>query len=475
MYQTKTNIKTLIPLLLITIALLMATTACEPAPTAPELPDIELPNVPSPNIPGNILDDAPTQPTVAPSPTATRPAPTVTPAPTPSPTATAPVAMEPANVVLVPRLEIAEVPADLPDYSRKDWKHWTDTDRDCQNTRAEVLIEESTASPAFATADHCRVTGGSWNGPYTGQTFTDAVDLDIDHLVPLKNAHLSGGWQWDAARKEDFANSMAPDYHLIAVEKYANRAKGARGPEEWQPPDPTYHCQYARDWIAVKSAWGLTANPAEWAALESMLATCAYPVRIGDATGTVIPTLAPAPTSVATTTPPAITTAEPQSGALVITEIMPDPSAVRDTAGEWFEVHNPNPQQTVNLEGWTIRNEGGDQHRIATEILLPPGGYLVLARNSDATVNGGIAAAYQYGKLSLTNDGDVIELVDPAGQVADRVAYTEELVFPGASTSLTPSALDSTANDNPANWCRAATSMPNGDFGTPGQKNDPCP
>ena len=148
----------------------------------------------------------------------------------------------------------------MPQYSRADWKHWIDSDGDCQNTRAEVLIEESNASPVFATDRRCRVVGGSWNGPYTGQTFTDASDLDIDHLVPLKNAHLSGGWRWDAERKEDYANSVAADYHLIAVEKYANRGKGAKAPDEWQPPDPSYHCQYAQDWIRVKAAWGLSAH-----------------------------------------------------------------------------------------------------------------------------------------------------------------------------------------------------------------------
>ena len=434
--------------------LALAASACDSVPSAPDITDIPLPTISTNGLVDNPRPTEVVPPTRGPEPTA---------APDPVPVTSSPIdGSSTTGAIPVPRLVIAEIPADLPAYSRKDWKHWNDTDGDCQDTRAEVLIIESATSPTFATDRGCRVTGGRWNGLYTGQTFTEAGDLDIDHLVPLKNAHLSGGWQWDEERKEDYANSMASDYHLIAVEKYANRSKGARGPEEWQPPDVSYHCRYSRDWIAVKADWGLTATAAEWEALEAMLATCAHPLATGEGTAAIAPSPAPTPTT------------EPFTGSLVISEIMPDPSAVRDTAGEWFEVHNPDKDQGISLQGWTIRKDGGDEHRISTGLVVPLGGYVVLARNGDAEANGGIGATYEYGGVTLTNNGDAIELVEPAGQVVDRVEYNEDLVFAGASTSLDPGSLNVDANNDEASWCRALTAMPNGDFGTPGQENDAC-
>jgi hypothetical protein len=52
----------------------------------------------------------------------------------------------------------------------------------------------------FDTRDFL-IIGGTWHDPYSGNTVTHPGDLDIDHLVPLANAHVSGGWTWDPERK----------------------------------------------------------------------------------------------------------------------------------------------------------------------------------------------------------------------------------------------------------------------------------
>ena len=183
-------------------------------------------------------------------------------------------------------------------YDRDDWKHWVDADGDCQNTRAEVLIDESQAPVTFTPASSgCTVATGIWEGPYTGQAFTQASDVDVDHMVPLKNAHDSGGWAWSATRKRDYANDFANPQHLIAVDDGTNQSKGARGPEAWKPPLQSYWCRYALDWIGIKNTWTLTVTSAEWTALESMLVTC--PGGSPSITPSVVvltPTSSPTPT-----------------------------------------------------------------------------------------------------------------------------------------------------------------------------------
>lgn len=174
----------------------------------------------------------------------------------------------------LPGLVIAELDATLPLYDRGDWSHWIDLDGNCVNTRHEVLAAESLVEASWDADDPCRVEFGQWDDPYTGLTFTVASELDVDHMVPLANAHASGGWRWSAEERRAYANDLTEPPHLIAVQAAANRSKGARGPEAWRPPNLGHHCQYARDWIEIKARWGLTATATEWLALLEMLDTC---------------------------------------------------------------------------------------------------------------------------------------------------------------------------------------------------------
>jgi hypothetical protein len=156
-------------------------------------------------------------------------------------------------------------------YNRKEYRHWIDEDRDCRNTRHEVLIEESLKPVGFKTGKGCKVASGRWLGSFTGRTFSSPKKLDIDHLVPLKEAHDSGAYAWSKSKKRDYANDMSHPDHLIAVASGANRSKGAKDPAEWMPPDKSYWREYARAWTGTKLRWGLSADARELAVLRSIL------------------------------------------------------------------------------------------------------------------------------------------------------------------------------------------------------------
>lgn len=144
-------------------------------------------------------------------------------------------------------------------YNRKDWKHWIDEDGDGQDTRQEVLIEESLIPVIFNK--NGKVQYGMWLCLFTGQYFTNSSQLDIDHVVPLKHAHDSGGYKWSAERKMAFANELDDPNHLIAVSKSANRSKGSKSPLEWLPPNEDFWCEYISIWISIKDKWELEINP----------------------------------------------------------------------------------------------------------------------------------------------------------------------------------------------------------------------
>lgn len=148
-------------------------------------------------------------------------------------------------------------------YNRShDFGGWIDEDGDCQNTRQEVLIRDAEAPPTLSE-DGCKVIKGLWNDPYTGEIFTNPKDLDIDHLVPLKNAYISGADQWDKEKRVKYANYLGNDYHLIAVKASENRKKSDKGPEKYLPPKKDYQCQYVSDWTKVKNEWKLSINSEE--------------------------------------------------------------------------------------------------------------------------------------------------------------------------------------------------------------------
>ena len=106
-----------------------------------------------------------------------------------------------------------------------------------------MLIAESLIPVQFDSWG-CNVVSGQWLDPYTGQTFTDPSDLDIDHVVPLAEAHRSGASHWLPQLRTQFANDLWFPGSLIAVSASAIRTKVDRDPAVWLQPNPALQCDY---------------------------------------------------------------------------------------------------------------------------------------------------------------------------------------------------------------------------------------
>ena len=186
-----------------------ATTA--PATEPPtEMPTTAAATSPQPTPTATATTAAPTPPTATtpPTPTPTAELPTLTPTPTSQPARPTATTTIPTSVL---RVTLSTIPSNLPTYDRHDWKHWTDADGDCQDARNEVLVAESRGTVSFRTNRGCKVSSGQWLAPYTSAVVTDPSKLDVDHMVPLTNAHAhaSGAWNWSAEQREQYANHLA--------------------------------------------------------------------------------------------------------------------------------------------------------------------------------------------------------------------------------------------------------------------------
>jgi len=121
---------------------------------------------------------------------------------------------------------------------------------------------------------------------------------------------------------------------------------------------------------------------------------------------------------------------------LFITEVMANPKHVSDSMGEWFELFNPTTE-AIDLAGLTLSDDGSNSHTISADdiLLINPGQYFVMARNSDSTSNGGVIADYVYSGFTLGNSGDQIVFSNNLTELL-RLNYSAGFDTAGTSMEL---------------------------------------
>ena len=169
------------------------------------------------------------------------------------------------------------------------------------------------------------------------------------------------------------------------------------------------------------------------------------------------------------------------ASALVITEVMADPTAVADSNGEWFEIYNTTAV-LMNLVGLVVHDNALDEITVTTDLWIAPFDHLVLGNNASPSQNGGAEVDYEYPAIDfvLDNTDDVLVL-EHDGIVIDNIQYGGALGWPdptGASLSLDPGVYDASLNDDGDSWCETHAwpvyQLDAGDYATPGSLNPSC-
>ena len=155
----------------------------------------------------------------------------------------------------------------------------------------------------------------------------------------------------------------------------------------------------------------------------------------------------------------------PAPGAVVVNEIAYDPPSPQPSSNEWVEVVNRSAA-AVDLGGLRIVDSaGGTSAAVPGALVLPPGGFAVLAANGTAFAAAypGVAFTALATFPSLNNTGDTVRLV-LGGTDLDAVAYLPSWGGTDASLERRDPAGPSTAASNFGTTTDPA-------FGTPGRQN----
>lgn len=186
-----------------------------------------------------------------------------------------------------------------PDYKRSDWGRWLSTGERGLNgcrfdTRHSQLRDAGIRSPkTFVMSDEkgksCRVRSITITDAYTGIPYTgSARKVDVEEVVPMAEAHRSGGWKWTADEKQAFHND--PLNHVL-VHESVNSSKSDRDPggqrfgkkngvqviiqgKPWLPPDREAKCRFGVTWLTVKAKYRLAMDAAEVGGIVKAVAAC---------------------------------------------------------------------------------------------------------------------------------------------------------------------------------------------------------
>ena len=154
-------------------------------------------------------------------------------------------------------------------FNEDDWPFEEDFDQDCQSTRQEMLILTSKTEVRYTNPRNCVVRTGEWLDEYTGKTFTVAVQIDIDHVIPRMYAHTHGGDRWMPEKNPVFQRPT--ESH--AGRQARNSPQARQRPERYMPRDD-FQCEYAQLWEVIAEKYDIQLESSDRNEIRRVLEGC---------------------------------------------------------------------------------------------------------------------------------------------------------------------------------------------------------
>ena len=162
-------------------------------------------------------------------------------------------------------------------YSREQFPHWKDPDKNGCDSRNDILKRDLTKVVFKEGTNNCKVIAGTLLDPYSNKVIAfdlnkSSSTIDIDHVVALSNAWQTGAFQLTLEQRTNFANDPL---NLLAVDFKLNRQKGDGDAATWLPPYKSYRCTYVARQVSVKTKYKLWVTAPEKTAIANLLKSCA--------------------------------------------------------------------------------------------------------------------------------------------------------------------------------------------------------
>ena len=154
-------------------------------------------------------------------------------------------------------------------YLKEDWPHWQLVSG-CKTMRTVVLENTSKVPVTWTNPRQCEIREGLWIDEYTGEEFTRAAQLEIDHIIPPMYANTTNGYQWDLGKRTAFANDP---FNLIPVSRAIHRRKSDRAIGSWRPREE-FECDYAQAWQQVSDKYELDLLARDESRMNKILNDC---------------------------------------------------------------------------------------------------------------------------------------------------------------------------------------------------------